>query len=809
MSLPICLLCYSLDFARIRELTENACSMGQVPRHWMKAHDLRASSLGVWKPDHRSPYSTIKGPCSTCRLLKDAVETFLYESGLANSLCTSREECGALMYSVAVANTPNDDDGELNYDEGQDSSDEDKSLDVTLSNSVTWSDSLEEEPDGDKDGTVRKKLDTANSKVAVKTRNPDRLKLIVRCDIDAPDANGKHEWKEEFELEVFNVPRGDVPSSYLSIGTAGDVPSDPSPEEYAATITTWLRECAKHHKVCQTSASPSNPRPLPKRVLDLANGKIVLIETEFREDLYVALSHCWGKDQILVTTRETISDRMRGIALDDMPQTFRDAVRLTRALNLRYLWIDSLCIIQGDSRDWEEQSAVMADIYANCYLNIATTRSPSGAEGFLQPRWTSRNSLEWADRFNRSVSHDRENAKQLSKTRKCVVQSFTVSSGDDPQLYGSSMKVRLALNSSHDSMQTFRWIGMHRNTAPLIQRGWVYQERNLSPRSVHFHANEMMWDCANKQRCECAKLDRMKIGGDGWSASKSRISTLSTLDQSQLHGLWRTVVEDYCLLDLTFESDRLPALGGLASWFSKHMPAGDMYLAGLWKSSLARDLLWSWDPASTATRPNRREAGGKSPPSWSWASVVHGEQGVGLSWEYETKPRLAKWADIRSYKQDPRFSVIEASCSPDGMAQFGRVAGGKIVVKGVMCAIQVARLKSGRVPIWVSKVLVKPMSALSSLRLEYDDPRYADEIAGADSPACGFVFCLFVGTIFSHYDNPPRPRGMEYHGLILRPSVTVQGAAERIGAWVQPAGHGCKGMTVFTKKATPVIVTIV
>ncbi|RYP79680.1 hypothetical protein DL769_002820 [Monosporascus sp. CRB-8-3] len=767
-----CPLCYNLNHARIGKLFKNTCSIGQAPRHWMEAHELRASARGVGGTSHfnSGTYRAFKGPCNTCSLLKDAVETFLCESCLAAKICPSRKDCDALKYSVAVVNSEDDTNGQSNSDEEEefpnieDLSDE--------SDTDSWStSSFSEDLNEDRNNPVREKSGTSiEANTELHGRGPERLKLVLRCNLDP--IGDEHEDAEELELEVFTVVGEIVPPAFALIGSAGEVPTDPSP-----------------------------------RVLDLADDRIVLVETGHREDLYVALSHCWGREQILVTTRKTLSDRMKGIALDDMPLTFRDAVKLTRALNLRYLWIDSLCIIQQDAQDWEEQSAVMADIYANCYLNIATTRSSSGAEGFLRPRWTSRNSWDWADRFAREVSPS--TGEPICKIRKCDVKSFTLSNPDDPHRYGNSMKVRLALNSSHEAMQTFRWIGQHRNTAPLILRGWVYQERNLSPRSVHFHANEMMWDCANRQRCECSALDTKNVGGDGWSASKGRISTLSTLDEGQLHGLWRTIVEDYCLLDLTYESDRLPALGGLATRFSEHMPVGNEYLAGMWKSSLGRDLLWKIN-----SEPNqnwRKQLKEKSPPSWSWASLVHGEKGPGLRWEKETKPKLAKGAETFTYVQDQRFSIIEASCSLDSTSKFGRVSGGKIVAKGAMCAVSVSsQVSAGRAPLkWASKIPVRAKSAFNSLHLNYDDERDADEITSADSPTSGFVFCLFVGTFFSHFDDNPDNTHPEHRGLILRPSATVLGAAERIGSWSQYIEHWVESKSVFTKHAATVVVTIV
>jgi hypothetical protein len=69
-----------------------------------------------------------------------------------------------------------------------------------------------------------------------------------------------------------------------------------------------------------------------------------------------------------------------------LPRTFADAVRIKRAMNIRYLWIDSLCIVQNDIVDWETEAAAMASIYGHSYFTIATTASKDSSEGCLRPR---------------------------------------------------------------------------------------------------------------------------------------------------------------------------------------------------------------------------------------------------------------------------------------------------------------------------------------------------------------------------------------------------------------------------------------
>lgn len=134
---------------------------------------------------------------------------------------------------------------------------------------------------------------------------------------------------------------------------------------------------------------------LPLRLLDLTpdgNYDCRLITTD-KEDLppdtpYLALSYCWGSHQDvekqLKTEATSISDRKRGFRDDSVPFCIRDAFKVTRTLGIRYLWVDALCIIQGDTEDWEKQSAQMAEIFRGAYAVICAAASESCHQGFLE-----------------------------------------------------------------------------------------------------------------------------------------------------------------------------------------------------------------------------------------------------------------------------------------------------------------------------------------------------------------------------------------------------------------------------------------
>ncbi|KAF1946928.1 HET-domain-containing protein, partial [Clathrospora elynae] len=139
------------------------------------------------------------------------------------------------------------------------------------------------------------------------------------------------------------------------------------------------------HEQCQKDTDLVIP---VKRVLDLAGAAtdvVRIIETTDREGQYVALSHCWGhpKTHPLMTTHATLKDRMSGIALSSLPRSFRDAIIVCRRLDVQYIWIDCLCIVQDDGAEWLAEAEKMADIYSKSYLTVATSRAQNSQDGFL------------------------------------------------------------------------------------------------------------------------------------------------------------------------------------------------------------------------------------------------------------------------------------------------------------------------------------------------------------------------------------------------------------------------------------------
>lgn len=148
-----------------------------------------------------------------------------------------------------------------------------------------------------------------------------------------------------------------------------------------------MEGCEKHHPQCRVTQTQ-----LPTRLIDLLPASPCLVEVADHQEVlqaYVTLSHCWGHSTLgepTKTTRENVQARKKGIPLISLSPLFRDVVHLVRTVGFRYLWIDSLCIIQNDAADWGKESQAMAKVYANASFNIASTFLPDSNCSLFEQR---------------------------------------------------------------------------------------------------------------------------------------------------------------------------------------------------------------------------------------------------------------------------------------------------------------------------------------------------------------------------------------------------------------------------------------
>jgi hypothetical protein len=87
-----------------------------------------------------------------------------------------------------------------------------------------------------------------------------------------------------------------------------------------------------------------------------------------------------------MTTLSNLHERRKLIPWSTIPPTLQDAMSLTRALGFRYIWIDALCIIQGDTVDFERESNIMHQIYSGAALVICATGSRDVNAGLFWPQ---------------------------------------------------------------------------------------------------------------------------------------------------------------------------------------------------------------------------------------------------------------------------------------------------------------------------------------------------------------------------------------------------------------------------------------
>lgn len=205
---------------------------------------------------------------------------------------------------------------------------------------------------------------------------------------------------------------------------------------------------------------------VPTRLLDVEradSGLIRLVEKgtgDSSPKRYLALSHRWGSPELhrtFCTHTHNIMQFKQVIRLADLPRTFHDAVQVTRNLGVRYLWIDSLCIIQDDPEDWNTESKAMEQVFSSAYVTISAICSSGTTDGFLKPR----------------------------PNRQCVIAKLP---GDNGVLYYLCKTVDDFRNDIDES--------------ELSKRAWVLQERALSRRTIYFSQTQSYWECGRGVRCE-------------------------------------------------------------------------------------------------------------------------------------------------------------------------------------------------------------------------------------------------------------------------------------------------------------------
>ena len=322
----------------------------------------------------------------------------------------------------------------------------------------------------------------------------------------------------------------------------------------------WLEWCLLTHMTCSVGISKHDGTiSMPSRLLDVRrNDGIVSLYIQSpnssQKTEYLILSHVWGNGEMFHLTTATFTELGVGINVSRLPETFQDAVYMTKILGYGFIWIDSLCIIQGSKEDWAKEAASMASVYENAICTIAATQKDSHSGCFAN-----RNPLA---------------------LRPCLLLP-------NHKLYAYPSSV-------------FHTSRTGPGTAPISRRAWILQERIRSRRILFLGTNELCWECSNFTAAE-----PYPDGVEHLSFSPCRSDEFFTDSQEILRSreitrggtevtvkfattCWHQMVQEYTKRDLTYGLDKMIAMQGIMQPFQKS--SGLSLLAGLIKENIILEL---------------------------------------------------------------------------------------------------------------------------------------------------------------------------------------------------------------------------
>lgn len=348
----------------------------------------------------------------------------------------------------------------------------------------------------------------------------------------------------------------------------------------------WLQTCLQHHPKCRIDSGKAYTPTRLMEICETDDGdlklRLVRTRSETKETAYVALSYCWGGDQALKCTQANVQALERDVPFNDLPKTLRDAVEVCRRLQVAYMWVDALCIIQDDEDSKLTEVENMAQVYKNALFTICACSASSTTEGFLDYR---------SSPFQNPTT-------------------FRVPFRNES---GAETSVDLVI----EGRKAFE-------PEPLGNRGWALQEQLLSRRRLMFTRYQLYWSCSSlppdKKWIDGYKatpveglglsgamdFPRPFVADDGLSQEAWKQKALNS---------WQTLVSDYVMRKLSLEEDRPLAILGIAAEFMQ-LFGGESYWCGMWQSSFPGCLLWRRHSTSLDREPTST----KRLPSWSWTS---------------------------------------------------------------------------------------------------------------------------------------------------------------------------------------------
>ncbi|KAI9148350.1 hypothetical protein HJFPF1_12181 [Paramyrothecium foliicola] len=407
---------------------------------------------------------------------------------------------------------------------------------------------------------------------------------------------------------------------------------------------------AEEQQECLSSGNHASPR---LKLISLRDGEPCMLPNNEPWIAYAALSHRWGEStKACVTTQANLAARLEGFEFSQLCQTFKDAIMVTREMGIRYIWIDSLCIVQDSKEDWENESQIMGDVYLHAIVTLAAhSFGEANAHGYLQGN-----------------SSDIDGGAGF-------LDGALAAEGELPVLLGHLDE---AQGPTYVYAQRRRMFEVDISNSQLSSRGWILQERLLSPRLVHFFHSQLYYESRyfNIVRAEDrtpALLDPDKL---------REFVTKQENKEGSTPFEWFKIVERFSACQLTQSSDKLIALAGLAKQFQR--TSKQEYVAGIWADRAIKGLMWIAKGEPLIRRRGRA-------PSWSWASVDGHIKYPSILFDrpFKVVPEMMLQSILRTSLEEPKHLPGAEADNAEALFVKGHL---KEVTLGSHCRAETAEL---------------------------------------------------------------------------------------------------------------------
>ncbi|KAJ4112959.1 hypothetical protein NW760_004784 [Fusarium oxysporum] len=480
---------------------------------------------------------------------------------------------------------------------------------------------------------------------------------------------------------------------------------------------------------------------LPTRVLDLeasfnsglrltiTKNNLTIPQLDSYQKRYAALSYCWGSNPAttqLTTTKETLGTRLSSIPMETVPQTVADSIQVCRALGIRYLWVDALCIIQGDAEDWSKESFQMSKIYENSYLTLCIVEGDSCSSGFLKKDYTPPNlKINFQSKLNSAIS--------------------------------GHLTLRMLLPPSETV-------------------------RRCTPEDGKYGSRRQSWRYG-PSKCSVAHPSRGSTleAADGSSIGHFRfMEDIDSLERGL--STWYSMIAGYSARNLTVQQDKFPAISALARSFAERFP-DQKYLAGIWESNIHMGLLWTcpaWMEFDQFRDPVSKKY---TAPSWSWARRPLQVSWILIGDEHPTSELVIRETEVISEKHNPYGRVskgrllLTAKIFKPPTQKNGRVR----------LKHSYKYWKYMNVPTFNYMLRSKRKRFMAKILFDWDSYCAINDNGYPRGPM-GDVSLLLTASIFPGDAPMMKSRDLPDDqemllGIVVRPSPEEEGAYEKLGLW--------------------------